>query len=399
MLVKKLLLSALILSCAWIFSCTDLSGSTSLGQDIVNDVDPNRTDFLKNFAFSDSAKPTAEFSLAVPNDTVIGYNSGSSGTIKTGSTPDREARGMVAFIIDTNYLIKHNKDTVKSILLQFTSFDDSVSKIPDSLVIYDYNRFPLTNTDSLTKTTAIATLNRSYDSSSKKWLFKGYLNNTSSDIALFSSALRAVSKDTLFLRYLVINYKNTYTDTIFRLNSEAKMTIQFKRDTLFTETVSSKYSNSVVFDKPTQADSFSKQPITSSETGRKAVFAFDMTKLWNSMDTNKGFTKIHSATLNIKDSVIPGYDTNKTILFSYYISPKKFTNANELRDSISKSGSPSQMGTADSISLQAVKFLRNYLSSKPNTLYLYITNSNKNTVRQETLWLTPSLTAVFTNNK
>ncbi len=398
MLVKKLLLSALILSCVWIFSCTDLSGSTSLGQDIVNDVDPNRTDFLKNFSFSDSAKPIAEFSLAAPNDTVIGYNSESSGTIKSGSTPNREARGMVAFIIDTNYLINHSKDTVKSILLQFSS-DDSVSKIPDSLVIYDYNRFPLTNTDSLTITKAVATLNRSYDSTSKNWLFKGYLNSTSSDIASFSSSLRAVPKDTLFLRYLIINYKNTYTDTIFRLNSVAKMTIQFKRDTLFTETISSKYSNSVVFDKSTKADSLSKQPITSSETGRKAVFAFDMTKLWNSMDTSKGFNKIHSATLTIKDSILPGFDTTKTIPFRYYISPILFTDANELRDSISKSGTSSEMGTADSIALPAVKFIRNYFSSKPKTLYLYINNSNNNTARQETLWLKPSLTAVFTNNQ
>jgi hypothetical protein len=366
-------------------------------------VDPDRTDFLKNFSFSDSAKPIAEFSLAVPNDTAIGYK---QNIIKSGNSANRQARGMVAFIFDTVYCKKHEKDTVKSILLQFSPSDTAVSKYPDSLIIYDYDQFPLTNTDSLDPSKAIAKLNRVYDTTTKKWLFKGYLDSTSSDIASFSKSFRAVPRDTVFLRYLVIN-KKVYNDTLFRLNSEAKMTITFKRDTSFTETASSDYSNYCIFDKPPQADSLSMKPISSSETGRKAVFAFDMSKLWNSMNTSKGFNKIHSATLTIKDSIIPGFDTTKNIPFGYYISPTKFTDANELRDSIIKFGIFSEMGSKDSISLHATKFVRNFLSLKPTTVYLYIYNSkylNKsspdyNTARQETLWLKPSLTAIFTNNQ
>jgi hypothetical protein len=391
MLIKKILLSSLVLGCAGIISCTDLSGSSSLGQDIVNNVDPNRTNFENSFLFSDTAKSIAAISIASPNDTALGFE---ADTIIVGEKSDREARGSVLFSFDTTFKKTHIKDSLISINLKFVSLtlDTTIKVYPESLQIYDGNTNPLTSQASLESVKTVAESDSSYDSTSEEIIYKGLVN----DVSLQSSikdVFKSPGKTTSYFRFLI-----TQNDTFFNLNPEATMTFEFKRNaSIVKDSVTSKYSYFVIFEKSALKAQRDTVPVTSSETGRRAVFTFDMVQFWKSITKKAGFTEILSATLSISASMVPGGDTSTVIPFRYYMSPILFSDVNTLRDSMENSPKYGSVDKSDTVSVPVEYFLRRVTSSMPSKMYLYISNRHGNTIQQETTWIEPTITAVFTN--
>jgi hypothetical protein len=388
MLIKKILLNSLLLGCAGIISCTDLSGSSSLGQDVVNSVDPNRTNFNNSFLFSDTVKSTETKSIASPNDTLLGYNE--TVTI-VGNQSNREARGMVFFSLNGTYKKTHTKDTLMSVYLRLPSTSDSVKGCPKDLQVYDGSVHTLLTRYSLSGYKTIAQSDSAYDSTSKKVVFKGFVN----DVPFTSSiadAFKTSDTTTSYFRFLITN-----TDTFFKLSPTATLIFEFKRDTaIIKDSISSFRSSYTIFEESTFSASRDTQPITSSETGRKAVFVLDMKPFWKSKSEKPGFTELLSATLTLRDSLLPGRDTSDAVPFRYYVSPIQFTDINTLRDSMSISDSIATIDNTGKISVHAEKFLRN-LSPSTEVMYLYLSNTKSSTIQQETLWREPVITAVFTN--
>lgn len=398
MLIKKILLSSLVLGCAGIISCTDLSGSSSLGQDIVNNVDPNRTNFDNSFLFSDTVKATAVKSIAVPVDTSLGYR---NSLIIVGQKSDREARGTVQFSFNESFKKAHVKDSLISVSLQFESLnllsDTSVKVYPESLQIYNGITNPLTSQGSLESAKIVAQSDSSYDSTRKKIVFKGPVD----DVALISSfkeLFKTTDTSTSNYRFLIAN-----KDTFFNLSSTAKITFEYKKDTATApvkDTVTSTYYNYVIFENAALKAQRDTTPVTSSATGRRAVFTLDMVEFWKSMSKKAGFTEVLSATLSISASMVPGGDTSSVIYFRYYISPILLSDVNTIRDSLSSSGSSASINKSDTASVRAEKYFQRAKSTKPPAMYLYISNDYQetgNTVQQETTWIKPTITAVFTN--
>jgi hypothetical protein len=391
MLIKKILLSSLVLGCAGIISCTDLSGSSSLGQDIVNNVDPNRTNFENSFLFSDTAKSTAAISIASPNDTSLGFE---VDTIIVGETSDREARGSVLFSFDASFKKTHIKDTLISITLKFESLalDTTIKVYPESLQIYDGNTNPLTSQASLESVKTVAQSDSSYDSTNEKIVYRGLVNDVSLQSSI-ADVFKSADETTSYFRFLI-----TQKDTFFNLSPEATMTFEFKRNTsTVKDSITSTYSYFVIFEKSALKAQRDTVPMTSSETGRRAVFTLDMEQLWKSMTKEAGFTEILSASISISNSMIPGGDTSTVIPFRYYMSTILFSDVNTLRDSMENSGISASVDKSDTVSVHAERFLRRVTSSMPSKMYLYISNRYGNTIQQETTWIEPTITAVFTN--
>lgn len=392
MLIKKILLSSLVLGCAGFFSCTDLSGSSSLGQDIVNNVDPNRTNFDNSFLFSDTAKATAAKSIETPNDTSLGFQ---KSLIIVGKQSNREAWGSVLFSFDSSFKKSHLKDSLISVSLKFESSnlltDTTVKVYPTSLQIFDGSTIPLTSLVPLGSATMVAKSDSSYDTISKKIVFKGLVDielMTPSFKNLFKSTDSSITK----FRFLIAN-----KETLFKLSPIAKITFKYKRDTVVDETVTSTYSNYVIFENSTLIAERDPKPITSSETGRRAVFTLDMEQFWKSMTKKTGFNEVLSAALSISASMIPGGDTSIAIPFSYYISPVLLSDVNTIRDSMSSSGTPASINKSDTVSVHVEKYLQRPTSTNQPKMYLYISNRNPNTIQQETIWSEPIITAIFTN--
>jgi hypothetical protein len=394
MLLKKLLLSSLILGCVWLISCTDLSGSTSLGKDIVNEVDPHRTDINGNFLFSDAARAVDSSSTSRPNDTLAGVKT----VIIVGTQPTRAAHGSIAFSLDSAYRNKHANDSIISTGLNFFSADTINRTVLQSLFIFD-NTYSLTDSV-IDPSNKIAELTGAYNSASKNTVYTGNFNQSGQ--SFYENFFKSSGKDSVYyVKYLI-----TSNDSIRSFNPTAKLLIKFKSKTsqpdTFTDTINSYYSNYVIFDSSSTNSTQNIIPITSSETSRKAIFKISMDSLRLSMNKREGFTTLLSATLTIKYSILrtnSTYDTTN-VRFRYYLSNNQIENSQIIRDSINLYGSSiTETNGSGSQSLAVETYLRKLLPTKSPYVYLYIMNLNPNNIDQETLWSNPIITAVFTNNQ
>jgi hypothetical protein len=384
------------LSCAWLISCTDLSGSTSLGQDIVKKVDPGRIDFYGNFLFSDSAMAVDSFSTSRPIDTSANSD---KNIIAIGTKPNRKAHGSVVFSLDSAFRNKHTNDSIISAGLKFVTLDTKNSTVSQSLLIFD-STYSLI--DSLIDpANKIAELTGTYDSASKNTVYTGTFHQNWP--SFYENFLKSSGKNNNH----IVKYLVTSNDSIRNFNKAVKLFINFKSKTSIadssTDTITSDRSNFVVFDNTSTNDIQNKIPITSSETSRKAIFKISMDSLWLSMYKREGFTTLLSATLLIKYTILGAnstFDTNN-VNFKYYISSKLIDNSQTIRDSINLYGTSRYTDTigSGSISLAVEQYLRKLLPDKSPYVYLYIMNLNSNTIDQETLWSNPKITAVFTNNQ
>ena len=417
MQIKKILLSSLLLGCAGIMSCTDLSGSSSLGQDIVNDVDPNLTNFDRNFTtFSDNTIAVQGFSIGTPVDTSGSY---SNTSICVGQNLGQEARSAVLFTLDTTFKNKRAKDTLKSIVFQLDTFTVNATDTVflKTVTLFDYNDYNLTDTMALDSSKSIAVLD-SYTDNANKTSFKATLTDSSSSKSFVSISNALKIKDTLpsNFRFLI-----TSKDKMTRLKSAAVMILTFKRDTVtITDTLAEKdtvttlqssTSNYIIFSSCSLNTILNPLPVTSTATGRKAAFALCMTKFWDSLTKNINGTDykmiLSTAHLSLKATVRPSEDSSKVIPFRYHVSSTRFDDQVVLRDSIDMFEATNMFmftdtvfaATADSTSLSVDYFFRKYANSRPDTLYLYIDNINTNQLWQETLWRDIWVTAVFTNTQ
>jgi hypothetical protein len=396
-------------------SCSDLSGSSSLGQDIVNDVDPNLTNFDRNFStFSDSAIAVQGFSVGTPVDTSRSY---SNTSICVGQNLGQEARSTVLFTLDTTFKNKRAKDTLKSIAFQLDTFTINATDTVflKTVTLFEYNDYNLTDTMALDSSKSIAVLNR-YTDIANKISFKDTLTDSSKLFVSISNALK--TKDTLpsNFRFLIAS-----KDKMTRLKSTAVMILTFKRDTVtITDTLAKKdtvstlqasTSNYVIFSNSSLNAELDQKPVTSTATGRKAAFPLCMTKFWDSLNKNVNGTNykmiLSSAHLSLKATVQPSEESSKVIPFRYHVSSTRFNDQVVLRDSIDMFETTNMFmftdtifaATADSTILSMEYFFRKYANSRPDTLYLYIDNINTSQLWQETLWRDIWVTAVFTNTQ
>ncbi|HMA66011.1 MAG: hypothetical protein ACM31E_08130, partial [Fibrobacterota bacterium] len=65
---KKIIVSACIAGIGIFVSCSNLNESSSLGGEIINNSDPNRTDFDKSFEYFDTLSVVGQYSVVEPAD-------------------------------------------------------------------------------------------------------------------------------------------------------------------------------------------------------------------------------------------------------------------------------------------------------------------------------------------
>jgi len=392
--IKKILYYSLIAGVALLNSCSGINESATLGSDIVVSSDPTRTDFSSIFSFLDTLAIPGQASIAKTYDTVIGY-----GSIRAGITSNREARGWYAFQISSTYRKKHLADTIVSVQLHISTSD--TAHLTDQIQVFDYYTNPLPNAAPLDSIYKFAALNYSLDTTDDSaHIYRDTLN------AAGRSSINSILKDTTkkdsttYYRLLISN-----KDSIILLTTTARMIIKYKTtaNAFITDSITSSYCSHVIFENEALCTANNLQAITSSETGRRAVFTLDLSSLWSDMNKRTGFTTVLAATMIIEDSLLYASDTtDSTVSFRYCISSTLFTDANELRDSIVTYGISGTVTGTTKDTLHTETFLRTLTESKPQTAYLYISNisnSLENTTCEETLWRNPVITGVFTNNQ
>jgi hypothetical protein len=400
MVIKKIIFSTLVAGIALTTSCSNMNGSTNLGSEIVTNSDPNKTDFQSNFSFFDTIPVSFVKSVARENDTSIGYDRIRVGT----SATKRESRGMFSFLLSKDYRTKHLKDTLQTIIFHTEQSTDT-SKILATLSIYDYSDNKLASSNSIAASSLFKTLKCTYDSTTYLETYRDTLNQYGLNKI---KAVIATDTSITTARYDVLI--TTDYNSLITLLSDAQIILTYKSasNTIISDSLTSDLCNHVIIESDSLNTILNTQSITSSETGRKAVFSLDLTALWDTLAKRPDFTTILSANFIIDDSILaPSDTTTTTFKYSYYISPTLFTDMNLLRDtlnsSLARSGTikyTSALADTIKVTVQAGSFFRSMLSTKPTKVFLYIANSNNNSVIQETLWRNPVITDItFTNFK
>ena len=144
---------SILLSLIFLLSCSRFDETTSLGKDIIQDIDPLLTDVNQNFKTLDSMIVLNSFSIPDQNDSYFGIHRAS---ISVGSKDNVSASGFVEFEANTDFLNKFGMEAtdistfkVDSISLQVYTYKDSSenARIPKKLDLY-----LCINSDSISRT-------------------------------------------------------------------------------------------------------------------------------------------------------------------------------------------------------------------------------------------------------
>lgn len=396
-MLKKLILSACIAGIGLFISCSDFNDSSTLGGQIITNSDPNRTDFTRSFEFFDTLKVISQYSVAEPVDTTIGAGSplGTGSPLVGKKDSIKIARAIYGFKHDTTVRFKNYHRILKRVAIEIST--DSIQR---TIHVYSYHNQAIT-----------APVNELVSSklTSNNKFFKDTLNSATVasidstlrsfyalDTAIDASSKKRTNKSHI-LKLLVAS-----DDSIFTLQKEPKLILTYDSASVtIIDTLKSNYSSNVQFDTPEKKSDFDSLPVSSTHTGRYAVFKLDLKSLWADMAKRPGFTTILSVPLIITGQ---SYSTTDTLekKYYYYISTSLFSNPKEMLDSMIVRDYTGRIGSnaiLDTVPAEA--FFKPLLKNTPEFAYLYLRGYTiANTTSDQSIrWSNPVITGVFTNNQ
>lgn len=391
--------------------CSRFDDTTSLGKDIIQDIDPSLTDVNGNFKSLDSMTVLSAFSI--PD--LKGSNNGiHRSTISVGTMDNVTASGFVEYTANADILDKFGiavTDTstfkIDSISMQVYTYKltDENIRIPEKL-----NLYLSINTDSVFRTPLsrqlqVSSLYLSKDSTH----YYGSSNDTiiRKSIEKFISSIKTQLKicATDSCKNLLKNYLRFYLYSADSGSSVAHLstapTIRFySRNGLdnIMVSITPSYTNYVAIDNET--DSTSKNPVSTIATKRTAVFKMDMSNLWKTMESFKsfrilsaGFTVTPKTYKNIFDSLNVHYHLSDTLYDNTSAFQKQILRGVKKMVSIDSTGIPKERFVLRNLEdiFQKLSF------SRPSTLYLYLQISSEKEYRwKEVLWNNPEFNATLT---
>lgn len=395
--------------------CSRFDDTTSLGKDIIQDIDPSLTDVNGNFKSLDSMTVLSAFSI--PD--LKGSNNGiHRSTISVGTMDNVTASGFVEYTANADILDKFGiavTDTstfkIDSISMQVYTYKltDENIRIPEKL-----NLYLSINTDSVFRTPLsrqlqVSSLYLSKDSSKDSTHYYGSSNDTiiRKSIEKFISSIKTQLKicATDSCKNLLKNYLRFYLYSADSGSSVAHLstapTIRFySRNGLdnIMVSITPSYTNYVAIDNET--DSTSKNPVSTIATKRTAVFKMDMSNLWKTMESFKsfrilsaGFTVTPKTYKNIFDSLNVHYHLSDTLYDNTSAFQKQILRGVKKMVSIDSTGIPKERFVLRNLEdiFQKLSF------SRPSTLYLYLQISSEKEYRwKEVLWNNPEFNATLT---
>lgn len=399
--------------------CSRFDDTTSLGKDIIQDIDPSLTDVNGNFKSLDSMTVLSAFSI--PD--LKGSNNGiHRSTISVGTMDNVTASGFVEYTANADILDKFGiaaTDTsafkVDSISMQVYTYKRTGenNRIPKKLNLYF-----IINADSISRTPLstqlqVSTLYLSEDSthyfSEDSTHYYGSSKDTTirKHIEEFISSTKAQLKicATDSCKNLLKNYLRFYLYSADSGSSVAHLstapTIRFySRNGLdnIMVSITPSYTNYVAIDNET--DSTSKIPVSTIATKRTAVFKMDMSNLWKTMESFKsfrilsaGFTVTPKTYKNIFDSLNVHYHLSDTLYDNTSAFQKQILRGVKKMVSIDSTGIPKERFVLRNLEdiFQKLSF------SRPSTLYLYLQISSEKEYRwKEVLWNNPEFNATLT---
>lgn len=395
-MLKKLILSLCIAGISLFISCSNLNDSSTLGGQIITNSDPNRTDFTSSFEFFDTLKVISQYSVAEPVDTIIGAGSPlGTGTPLVGKDSIKIARCIYGFKHDTTVRFKNYHRILKNVAIEI-----STDSIPRTIHVFSYHHQGITAPVNELVSTKLTSTNK---------FFKDTLNSAtvvsidstlrsyySLDTAIDASSKKRTNKSHI-LKLLVAS-----DDSIFTLQKEPKLILTYDSASVtIIDTLKSNYSSNVQFDTPEKKSDFDSLPVSSTHTGRYAVFKLDLKSLWADMAKRPGFTTILSVPLIITGQ---SYSTTDTLekKYYYYISTSLFSNPKEMLDSMIVRNYTGRIGSNAILdTVPAETFFRPLLKNVPEFAYLYLRGYDiANTSSDQSIrWSNPVITGVFTNNQ
>jgi hypothetical protein len=406
---------SILLSLIFLLSCSRFDETTSLGKDIIQDIDPLLTDVNQNFKTLDSMIVLNSFSIPDQNDSYFGIHRAS---ISVGSKDNVSASGFVEFEANTDFLNKFGMEAtdistfkVDSISLQVYTYKDSSenARIPKKLDLY-----LCINSDSISRTALarqfpITSLYLSEDSTH----YSGSSNNTTirdsveKFISNIKEQLKICATDScknLLKTYLRFYIFSDDSNSVAHLSTEPTMKFFARKgpDSIRVS-ITPRYTNYVAIDH--NIDSISKIPISKFATQRTAVFKLDISNLWETMKSFKSF-RILSAGFSItpktyKDVYRDNEESQKLNVL-YHLSDKLYDNNSAFHDQIlrrvEKSVSADSTGApADTFVLRNLEDIFHKLSSsRPPIVYLYLQLSGNEYRWKEVLWNNPEFKAILT---
>ncbi len=396
--------------------CSRFDDTTSLGKDIIQDIDPSLTDVNGNFKSLDSMTVLSAFSI--PD--LKGSNNGiHRSTISVGTMDNVTASGFVEYTANADILDKFGiavTDTstfkIDSISMQVYTYKltDENIRIPEKL-----NLYLSINTDSVFRTPLsrqlqVSSLYLSKDSTSKDSThYYGSSNDTiiRKSIEKFISSIKTQLKicATDSCKNLLKNYLRFYLysadsgSSVAHLSTAPTIRI-YSRNGLdnIMVSITPSYTNYVAIDNET--DSTSKIPVSTIATKRTAVFKMDMSNLWKTMESFKsfrilsaGFTVTPKTYKNIFDSLNVHYHLSDTLYDNTSAFQKQILRGVKKMVSIDSTGIPKERFVLRNLEdiFQKLSF------SRPSTLYLYLQISSEKEYRwKEVLWNNPEFNATLT---
>ena len=146
--------------------------------------------------------------------------------------------------------------------------------------------------------------------------------------------------------------------------------------------------------------------MSSSASGRTAVFEVDISSLWDTMDST-GFEEILSAGFLIQPASYKNLEGKDSVLsIRHYLSDNLVNDGLILDSLLGKRGInvdttlDSSGNIVDTVTLPVEKFLQNLITTRPSTVYFYIELSQVTDMRwEEVVWNKPRFRAVITTLK
>jgi hypothetical protein len=387
--LKKIIVSACIAGIGIFVSCSNLNDSSSLGGEIINNSDPNRTDFDKSFEYFDTLSVLEQYSVAEPSDTTIGI-----GSAIVGKNSSKTARAIFGFAHDSTFRSKHRGRTLRSTVVRIGTdtlkINDSTKKVLSSINVLFYNASLITKTiDNSIPQKKILNVSNT---------FSDTLNPLTS--ASIDSTLRSYRKEDSGSYYAKLFV--TADDTLFGLHTSPRLILTY--DSLgktIVDSITCSYRSNVQFDDTTVKTAFDPVPVSSVHSGRYAVFKLDLKSLWTDMAKRPGFTTILSVPLIISGQPLVASDTLEKRYF-YYVSPKLFSSPESIKDSMVAMSYVGRIGAGKYLdTVPAESYFRKLSKNKPEFAYLYLRGFDRaNTISDQSIrWSNPIITGVFTNNQ
>lgn len=411
---KKNYLVSILITVTALF-CSRFDDVTSVGKEVVRDIDPSLVNFDENFETVSLNKSTVSEKFSIPDLDCSESGVHVESFVAVGSDNGENATGYFEFRLNSDTRQKFIKSkSIKDIFIQFDL--DSLSEKVENLnlfladTLYKYKRSNIATDDTLrcgTLTTDSVSYRASFslDSLIADSIFSICKDlkpcDTSSDKNQKKSCDSLNQPD--ILSFLLTNSDSSGVINIFR---NARMVINVVQDSTAkkdsVKTLTSSFANYVVHEDKGSIDSLSSLPISSFASRRTAVFKTDLSSLWDIMSDDSGpvqYNEILSAAVRVWGTTIE--KETDSLIVEGFISDKLYSSSTEL-DSLFRYSSVAKGESGDTLLLKSDRFIQKVLSNRPSMVYVYLRVNrfvNGIGIWDKVLWNEPELNVILTTLK